>query len=341
MKTASVDSLHLFLEQWFNADNSLCVKTSGSTGTPKKIRILKEQMRQSARITCNFLGLKKGDSALLCLPVDYIAGKMMVVRSLYAGLNLHCVEPSGHPLASDLFDNQEFQCDFAAMIPMQVLNSLKAEKERERFFRIKNLIIGGAAIDPDLAARLIPLPGNIYSTYGMTETVSHIAMRRLNGPEASDWYTPFESVRVSLSGEGTLQIDAPLVCSQRLVTNDIAEIRPDSTFRILGRRDNVINSGGIKIQVEPLESSLIPLVGRPFVITSVPHPFLGEAVVMLVLRTDDSEIDRLKKKLQSFLPPYHRPKFILSVPNIPQTPNGKIDRKAAKFNAKVLVGVKS
>ena len=217
--------LYRFLEEWFSDSPYLTVKTSGSTGTPKLLKVRKEQMMQSARLTCEFLGLRQGDSVLLCMPLQYIAGKMVVVRALVAGLNLVIRTPSGHPMA-----DVDIPLRFAAMVPLQVYNTLQVSAEKEKLCRTDILIIGGGAIDAGLEAEIRQLPVKVYSTYGMTETLSHIALRRLNGPDASMLYRPFPSVRLSLSSEHTLVIDAPLVCDTTLVTNDVAEIYSDGSF---------------------------------------------------------------------------------------------------------------
>ena len=244
-------TLNEFLAEWHNDNPRILVHTSGSTGKPKPLMVEKRRMLNSARITCDFLGLKPGDTALLCMPLDYIAGKMMVVRSLQRGLRLTSVRPSSHPLADDTLPS----FTFAAMVPMQVYNTLKVPCERERLMHIRHLIIGGGAISDELAQMIKPLPNAVWSTYGMTETLSHIALRRLNGPDASLWYTPFDGVGISLNADGCLVIDAPEVCAEPLVTNDIAQLRTDdrtgkTLFRIKGRKDNVVCSGGIKIQIE-------------------------------------------------------------------------------------------
>ena len=267
-------SLDEFLEEWNNPSPYVHVQTSGSTGTPKPMLVEKQRMLNSARITCDFLGLREGDTALLCMSLDYIAGKMMVVRSIERGLKLITVEPSGHPLSTP-----HSPLSFAAMVPMQVYNTLQVAEECERLKQIRHLIIGGGAIDDALASALKTFPNHVWSTYGMTETLSHIALRRLNGPEASEWYTPFPSVKVSLNEDSCLVIDAPLVCATRLVTNDIAELSsgtvPNMKFRILGRKDNVICSGGIKIQIETVERQLRPHLQAPFLITKRPDAKFG------------------------------------------------------------------
>lgn len=316
------EDLRIFMDQWRDPSPLMEVQTSGSTGTPKRMQVRKEQMMNSARLTCEVLGLNKGDRALLCMPLRYIAGKMVVVRSICAGLNLVVREPSGHPLA----DVEETPIRFAAMIPLQVYNTLQVPQERERLKKIETLIIGGGAIDAELEKEIARLPGRVYSTYGMTETLSHIALRRLNGPEASPYYHPFPSVKLSLSADNTLVIDAPLVCDKQLVTNDIAQILPDGSFIIIGRRDNTINSGGVKIQIEEVEERLRSFLSIPFAITAVPHEKFGEAIVLL---TENTLTQKDYEKLRE-LPKYQIPKKVLNVQAIPHTGNGKIDRAACK-----------
>lgn len=325
MQTIEED-LKTFLAEWEDPSPYIQVQTSGSTGTPKQLTVRKEQMWQSARITCEYLGLKKGDNALLCMPLQYIAGKMMVVRSLYAGLNLIVRQPSGHPLAG-----VSEPLRFAAMIPMQVYNTLRNPEERKRLCQTDILIIGGGAIDTALENEIRQLPNAAYSTYGMTETLSHIALRRLNGPEASPAYYPFPSVNISLSEEDTLVIKAPLVCDEVLRTNDVARLHPDGSFSILGRKDNIINSGGIKIQTEVVEEALHPVISVKFAITSVPHPKFGEAIVLLIEDKEKKvEPAGLQSRIDSVLPKYQRPKYIIEIETLPLTGSGKIDRKACR-----------
>lgn len=316
-------TLNEFLTEWQREDPCVKVQTSGSTGNPKPMLVEKRRMLASARITCDFLGLKPGDTALLCMSLDYIAGKMMVVRGLERDLRLISVPPSGHPLAT-----VQQEITFAAMVPMQVYNSLQVPEERERLRQIKHLIIGGGAISDQLADELHDFPHHVWSTYGMTETLSHIALRRLNGPEASDWYTPFPSVNVSLNEADCLVINAPEVCAESLVTNDIAELSLDGRrFRILGRRDNVICSGGLKIQAEELERKLSPYMRVPYLISSRPDDKFGEIVVLLT----EGDVDEVRQVCESVLPKYHQPRAYVQVARIPLTETGKPARKQAKL----------
>jgi len=301
------------------------VKTSGSTGVPKRMRVEKCRMMNSARITCDFLGLKKGDTALLCMSTDYIAGKMMVVRAIERGLRLITVEPSGHPLAMQ--KGLPSCIDFVAMVPLQVYNSLQVPEERERLRNIRHLIIGGGAIDEGLQAALRDFPNAVWSTYGMTETLSHIALRRLNGVDATDWYTPFEGVSLSQTEDGCLVIDAPAVHDGKLVTNDIAELRADGSFRILGRKDNVICSGGIKIQMEEVERLLRPHLSIPYVITRAKDERLGEMVVLLM---EGGNADEVKAVCEKVLPRYWQPRRFIVLDHLPLTETGKPARAEAE-----------
>ena len=295
-------TLEDFLSEWNNGSDRVLVHTSGSTGKPKPMMVEKKRMLNSARITCDFLGLKPGDSALLCMSLDYIAGKMVVVRSIERHLHLISVSPSGHPL-KDI--NEEIT--FAAMVPMQVYNTLQVPEERERLTHIRHLIIGGGAIDASLEKELQALPGNIaiWSTYGMTETLSHIALRRINGAEASEWYQPFDSVKISQTDEGCLVIDAPLVCAETLVTNDIVEIESyiynkveKLRFRIKGRKDNVICSGGIKIQIEEVEALLKSHLEKPFMLAKKKDEKFGEIAVLL---TEDEDLKKVEATIRRLL----------------------------------------
>ena len=352
-------TLEDFYSEWNNDSDRVLVHTSGSTGKPKPMMVEKKRMLNSARITCDFLGLKPGDSALLCMSLDYIAGKMVVVRSIERHLHLISVSPSGHPLKNiNLKDangkDVNGEITFAAMVPMQVYNTLQVPEERERLTHIRHLIIGGGAIDASLEKELRSLPGNIaiWSTYGMTETLSHIALRRINGDEASEWYQPFDSVKISQTDEGCLVIDAPLVCAETLVTNDIVEIEPyiynkvenheevenhnkveKLRFRIKGRKDNVICSGGIKIQIEEVEALLKPHLEKPFMIAKKKDEKFGEIAVLL---TEDEDLKKVEATIRRLLSDekssehknhkYWIPREFRYVEHLPLTETGKPKR---------------
>lgn len=344
-------TLEDFLSEWNNDSDTVLVHTSGSTGKPKPMMVEKKRMLNSAHITCDFLSLKPGDTALLCMSLDYIAGKMVVVRSIERHLHLISISPSGHPLKDiDLKDvngkDVNGEITFAAMVPMQVYNTLQVPEERERLTHIRHLIIGGGAIDASLEKELQALPGNIaiWSTYGMTETLSHIALRRINGAEASEWYQPFDSVKISQTEEGCLVIDAPLVCAETLVTNDIVEIEPyiynkvekhdkveknevmeKLRFRIKGRKDNVICSGGIKIQIEEVEEFLKPHLEKPFMLAKKKDEKFGEIAVLL---SENKEIKTVEATVRRLLSDYKYwiPREFRYVEHLPLTETGKPKR---------------
>ncbi len=311
-----------FISDWQSPSPTILVHTSGSTGKPKPMLVEKRRMEASARITCSFLGLKPGDSALQCMPLDDNAGKMMCVRSIVGGLRLIRVEPCGHPL-----QHLDEVPTFAAMVPMQVYNSLQDDRELNILKQIKHLIIGGGAISSNLATALRSFPNAVWSTYGMTETLSHIALRRLSGEDASEWYTPFDGVEVSLNQEGCLVINAPEVCAEPLTTNDIAEIDGDGRrFRIRGRRDNVVCSGGIKMQIEEIEAKLQAHTDIPLMITKRADEKFGETVVLLA---ECNDMEPLKALCHKWLSKYELPHNYIYVKRLPLTETGKPARAEA------------
>ena len=319
-------NLEEFLAEWHNDSPTVLVHTSGSTGKPKPMLVEKRKMLNSARITCDFLGLKAGDTALLCMSLDYIAGKMMVVRSIERGLRLITIEPCGEPSWDD-------DIVFAAMVPLQVYNLLQTREGRERLMQIRHLIIGGGAVDAALEAELQTFPHAVWSTYGMTETLSHIALRRLNGAQRSLWYTPFDGVEVSRNDDDCLVIHAPAVHDGVLMTHDIVEME-GRRFRILGRKDNVICSGGIKIQMEEVERLLQPHVHVPYIITRAKDARLGEKVVLLTVSED---VKAIREICQKVLPRYWQPRELLTVACLPMTETGKTARREAERIAQELL----
>lgn len=313
-----------FLSEWNGTAPDVAVQTSGSTGRPKAMLVEKKRMLASARMTCDFLGLKQGDKALLCMSLDYIAGKMMVVRTLERGMKLIAVEPSGHPL-KDISLEQARELDFTAMVPMQVYNTLQVPEEREKFRHIRHVIIGGGSIDPQLEAELKTLPNNIWSSYGMTETLSHIALRRITHDSEEEYYHPLPGISVSQDEQGCLIIDAPQLNPDTLHTHDIVKFNDNGGFIVRGRLDNVICSGGIKIQIEEVEAALRPVFGDTVMVTSAPSIKFGEVVVYLCTEPLDEHLMRLAD-----LNKYWLPKHIIPVSRLPRTETGKPDRAKAK-----------
>lgn len=235
----TTEGLINFLREWLDPSPELEIQTSGSTGTPARIKVKKTHLLNSARLTCAYFHLKQGDDCLLCLPLDFIAAKMMVVRALVAGLNLWLKEPDGFP-----FEGSTTSYAFVPLVPLQVFNTLNSAHGKEALSRCKNVLIGGGPLASMLEAALSDSTASIYASYGMAETLSHIALRRVNGPDASAYYTQLPGVRLSLSNERCLIIDAPHVSDTTVYTGDCVELLPDGRFRVLGRKDNLILTGG-------------------------------------------------------------------------------------------------
>lgn len=322
-----IEEIVSFIKDWFDNTKTILVHSSGSTGTPKPLYVEKEKMMNSAIMTCEFLGLKSNDKALLCMPMKYIAGKMVIVRALVANLNIIPITPCGRPL-----ERIDESIEFAAMIPMQIFNSLNDEHDSKILSQIRDVIIGGGSVDKTITDKIENFPNNLWSTYGMTETLSHIALRKLNGILRSEWYTPLKNIRISHSKEMTLCIDAPELCQEFLVTNDICEIDSYGNFKIIGRRDNTINSGGIKIQIEEIEDILKEKTNAKFIITSAKDIKLGDKMVMLIEKGQDLSI--VIEACNKYLSPYKRPKEYIEIEQLPLTETGKPDRAKAKEIAK-------
>lgn len=318
-----------FLTDWNRPSPTLLVHTSGSTGKPKPMWVEKRRMLASAHATNDFLNLKAGDATLLCMPLDFIAGKMVVVRAIERDLRLISVKPSNHPLA--FLHEDAGHISVAAMVPSQVWSSLQEPAEAKRLSEIDNIIIGGGAISEPLEEALRPLSNKIFSSYGMTETLSHIALRRINGAEASQWYSPMPGVSLSLTDDSCLIIDAPHLHEGPLTTNDIVELHADGQrFRIIGRKDNVICSGGIKLHIEEIEKKLQSRISCPFCITKRKDEKFGEVAIMLATEELASLLAKQNMDYESLfsscLDKYERPKGVIIVPEIPLTATGKIDR---------------
>ncbi len=313
--------VHFFLKEWFSKEDKVKVQTSGSTGTPKIFEIEKQRMLYSASMTCDFLNLKKGDKALLCLPVEYISGKMMMVRSFERKLKLILSTPALKPL-----ENLNKEIDFCAMTPLQVENSL------DKIHLVKKIIIGGAAVSYGLKNRIYNALQDsntvIYETYGMSETLSHIALRQIY-PKEDLFFNVFEGVQISKDERGCLTIFAPNINAELLKTNDLVEIFNEKQFRYIGRVDHIINSGGVKIFPEELESLVKREISNEIVFIGMSDEVLGQKLVV-VIEGEDTDFIRQKIDDLSFDKKYYKPKEIIFVSEIPRTPNGKVNRLKMK-----------
>ena len=298
-----------FILDWFDDKSYVELMTSGTTGVPKVIRAEKQKMVNSALATGDFFELSPGDKVLYCLPTRFISGKMMLVRSFILGLDVHFVQPTSKPLAKN---TDKF--DFAAMVPLQAQNSLSGLKN------IKKLIIGGAKMGKTLENDLKKVyHTKIYETYGMTETMSHIAAKRLGDKV----FTLLPYIQISKNENGCLVIDAPHVSDEKIVTNDLVEIINKKQFEFLGRADHVVNSGGIKLIPELIEEKLAHYMDTPFFVGGVPDADLGEKLV-LVIEGSEKELD---PNIFEGLDKYEKPKKVFFIPKFIQSENSKIKRK--------------
>ncbi|WP_299227949.1 AMP-binding protein [uncultured Psychroserpens sp.] len=300
-----------FLLDWLNDKDFLLVKTSGSTGMPKIVELKKAAMVNSAIMTGDYFDLQPGDKALHCLPSRYISGKMMLVRAMILGLELDMVAPTLSPIIDD-----KKNYDFCAMIPLQVKKSIHHLKQ------IKTLIIGGASVSSTLIDKFQNLSTLVYETYGMTETVSHIAVKRLN-PKPAGSFQLLPSIRVSIDDRSCLIVDAPKLAANKIVTNDIVELITDQTFKLLGRYDNMINSGGVKVFPELVELKLHDLIEERFFIASKEDKDLGEKLILVI----EGETNHIDKDVFSQLEKFEIPKMVYNIPKFIETETGKLKRK--------------
>ena len=302
------------------------VQTSGSTGAPKQMEHSRSAMTASAERTCDFFDLKKGDMALLALPATHIGGKMMIVRSIMRGMILICIEPKSNPLVSLHFDKS---IDFAALTPMQMSMIMDDVNSNTKLSQIKKIILGGGEVPYPLRMRLQDIQTSVYETYGMTETVSHIALKKINGDDRSEYFHILDGVTIAKDERGCLIIDAPHLSADRLATNDIVNIISDKEFQWLGRYDNVINTGGIKVSAEEIERKLQPYVDLKFFIAGIADDILGQRVAMIVETIKSKEViqQRFEDLLRIYLSKYEKPKEILTIEKFSYTENGKINKK--------------
>lgn len=318
-----------FIAEWIQGRDSFIQKTSGSTGPPKEIILTRSQMSASALMTIQALGLKQEYNALLCISPDYIGGKMMLVRSLIAGMKLVAVTPSSHPLSDQHADQR---IDFAAMVPYQI-HEIVRSPDAAKLNKMKTVIVGGASMDRETEEKLQDYDCIFYSTYGMTETVSHIALRQLNGRLASESYRVLPGIRISTDERSCLVIEWNQL-TEKIVTNDIVEIVKENEFRWVGRWDNVINTGGLKVipeKVEVIVKSIFDTlnVRNSFFVGSIDDAKLGNKITLFVEgQLSDELIDIVGQKMTQLISKTEAPKRIIFIQSFVLTENGKINRKA-------------
>jgi o-succinylbenzoate---CoA ligase len=322
-----------FIVRWLSGANEFILQTSGSTGTPKEIVIRRAQMIASATSTAKALDLKQGDTALICLDPKFIAGQMMFVRSFHTGLRIIASDPTSNPLATL---GEKTKIDFTAVVPLQ-LEGMLHSPQCEQLNNIGKIIVGGSAVSTEIIHQLDARRCAVFATYGMTETISHIALQLLNGPSKSAHFSVLPGVQIDTDSRGCLRVEVPYL-DQPVTTNDLVRIISPGQFEWLGRVDNVINTGGVKVSPEQIEHKLerskaaISLHVR-LVISSRPSKTLGEEVIC-ILETErvDSELkETLKAEFARILDRFERPKEFICVFPFPETETGKINRTALKI----------
>lgn len=308
-----------FLIDWLNNKDFLYVTTSGSTGQPKEIKLMKQAMVNSSIATGNFFGLEPGDKALHCLPSHFIAGKMMFIRALVLGLEIDFVEPTAHPV----FDYEKAY-DFCAMIPLQLKHTF------DHIQNMKSIIVGGSKVTKPLLERIKNAQPKFYETYGMTETVTHVAVRQLQSKTAEKelYFMALQNVSFAQDERHCLIIHAPKLVEEALITNDIVDLKSETSFQLLGRFDNVVNSGGVKLFPEQIEDKLQPVIDERFIVAGEEDSALGEKLILIIENPRDSA-ESILNRIQHLkgLTKFEVPKKIYSVVKFSETVNGKIQRK--------------
>lgn len=322
-KQKEEEAIGHFILEWLSDKEYIKVKTSGSTGTPKNINLQKFHVQNSASATVSYFDIKEGTRALLCLPSEYIAGKMMLVRAMIAGWDLFISSPEKNPLS-----RWDLEFDFTAMVPYQVHHSLPD------LHKVKKMIVGGGALSRSLEDILQNQKTEIFATYGMTETISHIAVRAVNGSKKSKIFNAIPNVKFSQTENGCLVIDAPSIANETIVTNDVVALLSENSFELLGRIDNVINSGGIKIHPEIIEEKLARDIQQPFFIASEKDEILGERVVLIIESSLPIEEDSIFRKFEN-LSQYEKPKKIICTSEFIYTETGKIRRSMVLQQLKI------
>ncbi|MCG8802751.1 AMP-binding protein [Tenacibaculum finnmarkense] len=321
------ESIHAFLSDWFNDKDFVIVQTSGSTGKPKPIKLQKEFMKNSALATGKFFNLKENTIALLCLSTDYIAGKMMLVRALTLGWELDIVKPDSNPLKDKKLLKKHYS--FSAMVPLQLRNSLAD------LHKIDKLIVGGGVVSSDLTRAIQNISTKVFATYGMTETITHIAVKKLNNfkehePVSASDYTVLSNVKITVDTRDCLVIEAPKVSEEKIITNDIVKLISATKFEWLGRFDNVINSGGVKLHPEKIEEKLSEIITSRFFVIGISDAILGEKLILIIEDSISSEEEKILKtaiKNLKTLTRFEIPKEIYFIDNFIETDTKKIQRK--------------
>ncbi|MFN4084076.1 MAG: AMP-binding protein [Bacteroidia bacterium] len=320
-KSLQLQNALFFLKQWFGKTQKFVFKTSGSTGIPKKITFNKSQLVHSAKQTINFFKLNEADTFLVCLDVNMVAGKMMIARAALINSNILLVEPKSNPLKK-----LKHEVSFAAFVPLQMQAILMDEESISKLKNIKKIIIGGTALNNTLESEILKHKLNAWHTYGMTETLTHVALKKIGSNKN---YKPLTGVKIKLNSHGCLCIKYPPVQAKWITTNDLAKIYRNNTFKIIGRADFVINSGGYKIHPEMLETVISKTFNKqlqnvPFFVGSIKDKTLGNKCVLFIESNSPIHLDI--SLLKNHLNKYQIPKQIICLPRFTFTSSGKINR---------------
>ena len=320
-------SIYTFILDWLSPEDSIILQTSGSTGKPKILHASKAAMIASAHLTQETFDLQENDSALLCLPAEYIAGKMMIVRAFVCGLNLCTVEPTSAPLDQTIDDFFKL----VSMVPLQLAHYQKEytlDQSLRLFKKIDTLLIGGAPIPKSIEAFIAKLPCNSFHTYGMTETLTHIAIRNIRQNPAT--YHTLLGITVDTNSDNCLIIKAPPLGIAELETTDIAQVLSEKEFKLLGRADNTINTGGIKVQPEAIEQKIeAEFTQYPILIFPSENERLGQQVNLAIETSYDKRLEQhIHALLQNLktLNKYESPKRLFFMKRFIYTESGKLQR---------------
>ena len=306
------------IAEWYNDEDDIIMQTSGSTGKPQKITLSKANIRASAQLTQKTFDLKSGDTLLLCLPVHYIAGRMMVYRAIVLGLNLLTIEPSLNPV-QHLTDH----VSLASFTPMQIANAIDLYVDRLQ--NIDHILIGGAAVSQPMRQSIRALGLTAYESYGMTETITHVALRRMDSDRC---FHALEGVRFSVDDRGCLVVHVRHLDQQKFITNDLVDLKTNKTFQWLGRIDHVINSGGIKIIPETVEQKIALIIPNRFFVHADKDAKLGEKVALIIEDESWSSEEKVEyeKQMRHILDAYEFPKNIYFLKPFKKTHTGKVNR---------------
>ncbi len=307
-----VSSIVEFLTLWYDDSiEYIEMKTSGSTGTPKSIFHSKKAMLTSAELTADYFMFMEGQSALLCLPVSFVAGKMMMVRAIHSKLKLHLIVPSSNPLAE-----LKEKINFLPLTPQQLYNS-----DTTDWGQLGTVLLGGGKISQSLRSKILTHKLRAYEGYGMTETLTHVALREIT-ENVNVPFKALDNIRLSIDNRQCLVIEADHFGT--VTTNDLVDLLTDATFEWLGRYDNVINTGGIKVFPEQVEASLASLILKPFFIAGIHDAVLGHRIVLLIESSDSFDPNILKK---AAITKYQQPKEVYLCSSFERTKSGKINRQ--------------